>query len=317
MPFRLFYKNKKQFRTAQLHIRPRKTEKGEERTPRREGMLCSLSVEAAVALPVFLAAMCLLMFPMKVIQAESVAQRELEQAAEYICVAEGLRMAVKTSVQETEEELSPSKVMSLAEDAYSLITVVNSFDTDVFEYTVPTVLQNPSAEDPCLKVKVLCTVRYPFTGLLGDRIQDIRLVTYRRAWVGRKGGAGRSWAGSGSTKNRDGEEKEDRIVYVARNSSKSGRYHVSAQCHYISNEMSMVSKSQAVAMRNKDGGKYHPCPSCQAGRCENVYVFEHGDAYHSTPACKANRSYAVEMKESEAIGKGLSPCSYCSRKYGS
>jgi len=340
MPFRLCNRNKKtnQFRTAQLHIQKTEKERGEERTPCREGMLCSLSVEAAAALPLFLSAMCLLMYPMRVIEAESTAQMKLEQAAEYISAAEGIRMTVnrngsaengregtpdtgrsgylsekKTGEESgTEKELTPSGFMKLAESAYSVETVITGFDHKVFSQAVPTAVKLPDAENPFIKINVACTVNYPFPALLGDRLQSIRLVTYRRAWVGRKGGAGRKWMPDEKTE--DAEEGKDRTVYVARNSAKSGRYHVSSGCHYISNRMSVVSRSSIDTLRNKEGGKYHPCSSCQASSCETVYVFEHGDAFHSTPDCKANRSYAVEMKESEAIGRGLSPCTYCSRK---
>jgi len=329
------------FRTALLqktnNIIPLYT--GDGRTPVGEGMLhflsvirrkqclpASLSVEAAVVLPLFIAAMCLLMYPMRIMNAQIEMQLCMEQAGELVSVAEGVKTSVATSWKEddtketaTKETINASTAINTAfhtvETIGSGAAIFAGMDWDVFEIPVITELKVPDEEDPYTVIHVTCLADYPLAGLVGKQLSTVKLVSRRRAWVGREGGAGRAYGDQISPGGSGAEEDQDsqKIVYVARNSVNSGRYHTKATCHYISNTMTSVNASAVSELRSSDGGKYHACPSCRPGTYGTVYIFKSGDAYHASKYCKAIQSFAVEVTLKEAKERGLTQCTYCSR----
>ena len=366
----------KQFRTALLHsnnyITPYHT--GDGRTPVREGMLhflshlfskqrlpASLSVEAAVVLPLFIAAMCLLMYPMRVMNSQIEAQVCMEQAGELVSAAEAIRTSVGTALKQegaggansgnaaaseqagTSGEKLPvdslpqgtggvqaagstetagtgrdaantkiNKALSFTETLGSGAAIFAQFDTEVLGIPIITELKTPDEKDPCTEIHVSCFVTYPFSDLVGSNFSIVRLVSRRRAWIGREGGAGRAY-GEKEENTGAGTEEQDTIVYVARNSVNSGRYHTKATCHYISNTMTAVNAAGIADLRSSDGGKYHACPSCKPASTGTVYIFKSGNAYHASKDCKAIQSYAVEVPLKEAKERGLTQCTYCSR----
>lgn len=339
-------KNIQKFRTAQLHIQRTQSTtlfSGEERTPAtKKGMLrlfflpAVLSVEAALTLPVFVAAMCILMYPLLVLDAQAEAQGKLEQTLELITVGEGVRRSfivagralpersgttdpelLENGVPET--DLDPSGLLGGMELAAGGASILTAFDKNIFYVQALPEVSLPTDDEPVAQLHATVFVRFPFMtqdrgGGISGFLCPVKLVSSRRAWTGRKGGSGRSYAGSSGAADAE-SNKEDRTVFVARNSASSGVYHLSEDCSYIRNHMRTAEASQVGEIRNADGGKYHACPSCRPGSEGTVYLFERGDAYHASPDCKAIISYAVAMKESEATEKGLVPCSRCRQNH--
>lgn len=167
-----------------------------------------------------------------------------------------------------------------------------------------------SSEEEIVQVFRTGELNLPFSALLPVKGGQYTMAARRRAWVGRPGGAGREWAGDTPE-----EIPEEKTVYVARNAAKSGRYHLDPSCHYISNKVIAVDASGVANLRNASGKHYHPCPSCHPGSQGAVYIFESGDSYHATPACPSLRSYAEAVTRKEAEERGLTPCSYCTRRF--
>ncbi len=167
-----------------------------------------------------------------------------------------------------------------------------------------------NGEEEIVQVVRTGELNLPFSAILPVKGGQYTMVARRRAWVGRRGGAGREWAGETPA-----EIPEDETVYVARNAAKSGRYHLDPSCHYISNKVIAVEASGVENLRNASGGRYHPCPSCHPGSQGAVYIFESGDSYHATTACSSLRSYAEAVTRREAEERGLTPCSYCTRRF--
>lgn len=159
----------------------------------------------------------------------------------------------------------------------------------------------------------LCVLEYEVVLPLGPfRLDAQRMssVVSRRKWTGADGGRGRSRYGDEKTE--DGFETDDegnRIVYVGKGST---RYHKDRHCHYIDNVMTAVPGETVEDLRNTSGGRYHPCPSCDAAARGTVYIFEDGTAYHSSEECKAINAYVSACRLSEV--EHLGPCSYCSRE---
>lgn len=98
------------------------------------------------------------------------------------------------------------------------------------------------------------------------------------------------------------------MVFVGRDST---RYHLSPDCHYLSNQMTAVSFESVKERKNASGSHYTPCRVCGAGAGEGmtVYIFFNGEVYHSRPDCSAVNFYLRQVPISEV--EYLGACSYC------
>ena len=144
-----------------------------------------------------------------------------------------------------------------------------------------------------------------FEAVLGKQT-EIAAVK-RRSWIGIPGklkgdGSYRDGAGDGQTE----------MVYVG---AGMGRYHLFRDCHYISNEYLTVTKSEAESGRIP-GEKRTPCAICgkTGDGSDTVYITASGEHYHYDKNCRSMMSYVREIPKVEAEHIGL--CSYCARKKG-
>lgn len=117
---------------------------------------------------------------------------------------------------------------------------------------------------------------------------------------------------TGVEQREDGEEQGNAIVYVAA----TGRvYHKKRECTYLKLSISQMKYMDIAALRNESGGKYKPCERC----CKNdrqkaqtpVWITNFGDRYHNNRACSGIRRSIKEMKLSE-VGKRTA-CSKCGK----
>ena len=110
-----------------------------------------------------------------------------------------------------------------------------------------------------------------------------------------------------------GEQEE--TVYITENGIV---YHRDYHCNYLDLSIRAVSSAAVSSMRNEDGGRYYPCEYCTSGGwSENgnfsgmVYVTDYGDHYHSSVGCSRLKRTIYAVPVSEAVGKGA--CSKCCR----
>lgn len=235
----------------------------------------SLTVEAAFVLPMFVIMVVLLTAPLRILDEELLLQEQLEKITELECSA-GI-LLTESGGENTEPEETGTE----------------------------------NGDDRMIVNTVTEAIELPFSKILPVRAGFYTVTSSRRPWIGREGGAGRAF---GEPEEAPPEE-EDVTVYVAKNAAKSGKYHLSADCHYISNRVTAVPGREISALRNSDGGKYHRCPVCRPSGAGTVYVFESGDAYHASPSCSALGYFVETMSKKEAEERGLSPCSYCRQNY--
>ena len=220
----------------------------------------SLTVEAALAIPLFVMAACILMYPLKIL-----------------------------SYEMTLFEKAEARTELLSSQGYLLESAEERFATERFAGEI----------------------ELPFTKVFGIDAGTYLITSRKRLWTGREGGYGKEWAEEAESC----ADEDSRTVYIAKNSSVSGKYHLSESCHYISNTVTAVAAGDVMNYRNSGGGKYHPCPSCRPGTSGTVYIFKSGDSYHSTTSCKAIGSYVEMITEKEAKERGYSVCSYCRTAY--
>lgn len=280
-------------------------------SPFRRG---SLTIEAALVVPIMILLMYGLIYPVRIMGVERRIQNNMEQAAKQLAAAEYVTStgAALINWKQGSEELT-DQLGTVAEGVIGSTEVLLTME-DRDRKLLRSYVMDPVGLKSLGNDKDPAMVRMDFyyyldiPGLpqtLWDYLRPMQITASRRAWVGSEGGRGREQYGNGSTR----EEEDDPYVYLGKTSTSV--YHVRASCHYISNEVISTSAATIGILRNKSGGKYHACPSCRPGTSGTVYYFPNGDAYHSSPDCKAITAYVQKKHLSEV--SGMRACSYCGK----
>lgn len=112
-------------------------------------------------------------------------------------------------------------------------------------------------------------------------------------------------AWTGYEKNMFGNN-DDETVYV----TETGLvYHRDYQCTYLKLSIHMVQASEVDTLRNDGGGKYYPCEHCRGQSFGGVYITDTGNRYHTSLTCSGLKRTIYAVPLSEAVGKGA--CSRC------
>lgn len=266
----------------------------------------SMTVEAALVLPLLIFAAVSLILPMKIMATERRIQAGLESIGEdfsrYAYIQDALEKGKLAAIPGADDFAKGfCKNLSAGIAAgYAQACAMGYADTR--NVTSVNVIRSSIREDGETFDLILdYEVHMPFPVLgLGSISRTAR--SRRRAWIGRDGrDEGEGGSGSG-----DGDE----IVYIGRDST---RYHRSRGCHYLSNSLAVVSYELVGDRRNANGKKYHACAVCGhgAGPGSAVYIMPSGTSFHTSKECPAITAYvrAVPLSEVEYLG----PCSYCSK----
>ena len=273
----------------------------------------SLTVEAALVLPLFLFAMYLLILPLRMMDTS----RIMQQACEEICQETVQLLYVQSltdrksapaesgeSAEAQEGALPPEaekkRNAALTGNAAGMAAAALGKSRAGDRYVVRLVSLKSSVlgDGETVTLTLDYDYRLPFSVFgLGSIHQ--RVTASRRAWIGRTEG--------GLSSGASGSEEEDEIVYVGKTST---RYHSSASCHYLSNSLTPLPFAAVSGERNSGGKRYQPCARCAKGVTGGtVYIAPSGDVYHTSEGCSAIRAYARAVKKSEV--SHLGPCSYC------
>lgn len=262
----------------------------------------SLTIEAALVLPLFLFFMMILMLPMGLMNEGRRIQTALEAAGEelsqYAYVWDRLKLGEKLETSGIEgfpEELPES----VAEDG-ALLYVRKRMEGQVdFERLEAVSFMGSSVlgDGETIDLVMNYRLRIPFSVFGLDSI-PMRARSCRRAWIGREGGS------------KKGAVSEDELVYVGKTST---RYHRVKTCHYLFNDIQEISFKDVESIRNSSGGKYQPCSRCGrfAGENSSVYIMPGGERYHSDRNCSSISAYVQAVPLSEVLHLGA--CSYCSQ----
>lgn len=109
----------------------------------------------------------------------------------------------------------------------------------------------------------------------------------------------------------DGASKED-IVYI----TETGRvYHFKQDCTYLRLSISQMKYEDISGLRNESGGKYKACERCvknkQTAANTAVWITNYGDRYHTSRSCSGIKRTIKEIQRSK-VGK-RTPCSKCAK----
>lgn len=262
----------------------------------------SLTIEAALSLTLFLFMVILLSVPIELLNVQRQIQMVLESTAR-----EMSRQAwfpyqrvhgMETNGRQEEEE---DGLIALFSQGAAVLYLEHTVGEAVGEKRLEKLdcsATRISADGELIDLRAEYRLKLPFSVFSLDSI-PVSCRSRKRGWIGREGGY----------RNRENTaEEEITMVYVGKNST---RYHLLADCHYLSNQMTAVPLSGVAELKSRDGSYYKACHVCGAEVREDgmVYIFPNGEYYHSRKDCSSVGFYIREVPLTEVSHLGA--CSYC------
>ncbi len=235
----------------------------------------SLTIEAALALPL------VIFFSISII---------------YFCVIFQLQMNIQIKLQEVAGEIGKTGYITEDLKVFNYIYLKGKMENTKFkEYLNKSCIVNGSQgidylestffdREGVVDIVAKYDVIIPFIPEKVFSIPCIQRVRFR-SWIGKK--------------IEPDEELEDDIVYIT---STGSVYHETKECSHLKLSISQCSFSSLEFLRNDSGGIYKPCEICGGlSDVENsiVYITESGDSWHSTLSCSGLKRDIIEIPISE------------------
>lgn len=281
----------------------------------------SMTLEAAIAVPLFLFFAMNLLFVFEAVRLQSGLQAAVQQAGEQICeAAYYTRFAVPQGQNGGGADTADAAAGTAATDAESGQALSFILSETYVRNKVTSYLGEAFWRHSCVEggraglsvagsgimtegdrvdIVVSCRIR-PFIRILAFPGFPMQARYCGHAWVGwteGSGGDGGSGGGSG-----------DR-VYV----TKYGEcYHTDPDCIYLNPQVRAVSAQEVDSCRNGDDAKYYPCETCRPGKSGTLFITKEGDRYHSDRDCGGIVRH-LDTMDSATAGSHYRPCPKCGK----
>lgn len=265
----------------------------------------SLTLEAALVFPLFVFLCTVLLIPMRMMdrqrQIQAAVEAVGEKVSQYAYSACLLGKGDEEQMDESREEPDGGDmkdIFGFASQAGIEAMVLRQIDK---KWIRDVSFMGTAVENDMVHIVMAYRMPLPFSVFSMDSVKA-EAVCVRRLWTGAEGNRKGNLL--------PGEEEKEEMVYIGRNST---RYHRNRNCHYLFNDLKQVQKGEMDGLRNQEGKRYYPCPSCGAADSKGpFFVMPWGTRYHSTGQCRAIRAYVrtVPLREVTYLGE----CSYCGRE---
>lgn len=268
----------------------------------------SITVEAAVCLPLFVFFSLALLMPMEWLNRQRQIQTAMESLGEswsqYLYAWEERENQENGGNQEEQGYKEEQEYKALVSD----MAVGLLLKEKLSRYAENVSVKRAEVPDESGHIYIEAEFRekIPLFATPGSGV-SMKAAVKRRSWIGLNGKLKEKGTGA------ENEEHENIIVYVG---ASMGRYHWYRDCHYLSNQYEAVPSEQIINRRNCFGSKYTACARCAKSTdlTETVYVTEGGAHYHLDKSCTAMVSYVRSLPLDEV--RHLGACSYCERRKG-
>lgn len=268
----------------------------------------SLTVEAALVLPLFLIVMnsFLILFQVMIFQVHLQAAMDcaVQKASAYYYAVEQIQKGEDADTVEEAGELGRELLTWGITAAYLKGQIFAEMDERFWEApwlqggrSGLTLLQSRFPdEEGAIDLVVSYRIRLPFwPGRIGTVVMSQR--SRRMVWTGTV-----RWRPKE-------EEQSEKMVYVTENGSV---YHLNPDCSHLHLSIQTVWKEELSGLRNQNGGKYNACERCV--RLQNVlyvYITDSGDRYHNSLSCPG---LVRNIRRVPLSGLSLPPCSRCGKE---
>lgn len=261
-----------------------------------------ITVEAAMALPIFLTAFLAIAYLMNVLYVHYAVGAALRNTCREIA-------SCAYPISRLSGEVIPDELMQVGGDIMTILYAGADVTSALSEDDVvdKLVLQNGSfhmlqssflRDGETIDLVAQYRIELPF---LDGRLKSPWFIQRARM---------QAWVGFHTGETEDGGEEEEDIVYITPHGSV---YHRDADCTYLRPVVHAVGASDISGKRSRDGSIYYACeychPNAEAGG--SFYVTSYGNRYHSDRQCRGIWHEVEAVPISEAGGR--LPCSKCGR----
>lgn len=255
----------------------------------------SITVEAAIVLPIFMFFILSLAYIMGLYRVESIVGSSLTESS--------LRSAMNSYVIEGVAGQGAGKVAESMVGTVSIRSILadkggkNYLDNSGIKNGLSGIICYTDSFSNPDRVKATANYTYevPFNAL-GLKSFFVSQCAQSRKWTGY---------------NILEEQSDEELVYVTNSGTV---YHRSPNCTHIKLDIKEVSREMVKSQRNDSGGKYYPCEICgkrNSGQ-ENVYITGSGSCYHTSLNCGGIKRSVKAIPKSKAVGLGA--CQRCGGK---
>ena len=267
----------------------------------------SMTLEAAIAVPLFLFFVMNLLFVFEAVRLQSKLQAAVQQAGEEVSEAAYYTRFGPSQTTESEgsDETGNGEAASFLLSETYVRGKITSYLGEALQKNSCVVGGRGGlslagskimTEADRVDLIVSCRVR-PFIRILAFPDFPMQVRYCGHAWVGWSEGSG------GSAGDRGGNE----TTYV----TEYGEcYHNDPGCIYLNPQIREIPVSEVDHYRSGNGAKYYPCECCKPGKTGTVYITKEGNRYHSDRDCGGIVRHLETMDE-EAAKSHYRPCPKC------
>ena len=313
---------------VRLNTKPLRVRSPERVSPPPPSLKASMTVEAAIVLPLFIFFLAEILYVFDMLRLQSRFIQALHETgtvmSEYAFYTEyALDDVASAAGSVTGSDTISSALESLLGDESGLLgfgislvlseTYVKSSVEDYLgtEYMDNTCLEGGASSVSYLQSDIMTDsdiidlvadyMVKPFLPLFGLDSFSMQSRYYGHAWTGYQIGSETS---SSST---DEEEEDGQIVYITPTGSV---YHLSEDCTYLKPSIMTISASEVDSARSSDGSKYYPCEVCNPTKTGTLVITTDGNRYHSSASCSAISRTVIEVLLSQ-VEDTMNACSKC------
>ena len=267
---------------------------------RKTSFFASLTIEAAMVVPIFLFAILNLCSMVEIYEMQMSMQSALHQTAKEMAV-EGYAynligdssitksLPVQVGFSETYVRGKVNKLVTKEKLDHSII----KNGSKGISYSFSKIMENDRIE-----LVAVYNIEPRFS-----MVPFSEVYTFSQAKV-------RAFTGYDSTMDTRRNHEEEPYVFVTQSGTV---YHMDRGCSHLKLSIKLITKEDLTLARNEGGGKYKACRNCKSGKSEsNLFlVTNYGDKYHTSVSCTGLKRTIRSIPLSEAIG--YSPCSRCGK----
>lgn len=259
---------------------------GEQPFVKRKWNRASLTVEASLALPVFLVAVLLLLKTVDLYRLHGMLTVSLQESARYLSIC---AYAVDAAGKETYE---------IPETAACIAYAEGKLPEEIRKNGTVTLLPS-SVRGGWLELRA---IYWPKMGNRLIPVQSRGIAACAKVHL---------FCGRTDDDTKEESAKAKQMVWMTENGSV---YHTDSSCSHINLTIQASSPGALAWKRNQDGEKYKKCEQCigKGMTGKEVYYTKYGNRYHNSLACKGlqRKVRLVTLEQTD----GRKECSKCAKK---